>query len=306
MKTGYPLSSQQFASNPSDRELQAELPCDIDNNVESDDANTYVMIEKYCHYCQAAARHQKLWFSQTWRIWQVARETTYWDPQYFANSIPDSCVVKSVAERQSWNIFPGSRIQKKAPNSGILNFWSNLTRWHHRVILGPVWGSIKSVESTTRYHHIFSIYIYYHILSISLVRHHLYLSDSLVIIWNMSTLILVLTSWVDPHCVPEPCAQKDAIESNQGAIHTEANGTGLWQEQEDTVLSPFNVSVPRLTVWLMNFKIYKHIEQKLFNSTQIHSSQLYQLYQNLLRIFRYPIGDLDRMQCQCWGPISLN
>ena len=52
--------------------FQAEPPCDIDNNVESDDANTYPMIWDYCHAKLQQARHMKLWFSQTWRTWKNA------------------------------------------------------------------------------------------------------------------------------------------------------------------------------------------------------------------------------------------
>ena len=71
------------------------------------------------------------------------------------------------------------------------------------------------------------------------------------------------------NCVPEPCAQNDAVEGNQGAIHTEANGTGLWAP--DPVLSPYNG--PKYRVWPSDLWSSDDHQNLLYDeSSQIHSN----------------------------------
>ena len=48
--------------------FQAEPPCDIDNNVEGDDANTYPMIWDYCHAKLQQAERPLLSAGLSWRV----------------------------------------------------------------------------------------------------------------------------------------------------------------------------------------------------------------------------------------------
>ena len=139
--------------------FQAEPPCDIDNNVESDDANTYPMTWDYCHAKLQQARHMKLWFSQTWRTWKHAERPL-------------------LSAGLSWRVGAHAS-RKKHQTRGSSTF-------------DPTWPGDSTTGSQTlrKYRSIF-VYTYIHTyiyIYISLARHHLYLSDSFVII--LHTLII--------------------------------------------------------------------------------------------------------------------